>query len=102
MRERVTPIRDQVGNLCVKLQDIGKVLNEYFSPVFTLEKENVVTEFRKKNCEKLAQFDIGNGKRRLREDMIEVYKTMRGMDRVNKEQLFPLAEGSITRGHSFR
>jgi len=39
--------------------------------------------------------------RRLR-DMIEVYEIMRGMDRASREQLFPLVEGSITRGQSFR
>ncbi|XP_078089383.1 serine/threonine-protein kinase PAK 4-like [Mustelus asterias] len=36
------------------------VLNEYVSPVFTQERENAGTEFRKRDCEKLAQFDIGN------------------------------------------
>eukprot|EP00061_Rhincodon_typus_P006725 g27688.t1 len=34
--------------------------------------------------------------------MIEVYKITWGMDRVNGEQLFPLVEGLITRGDSFR
>jgi len=34
-------------------------------------------------------------------DMIEVYKIVRGMDRECREQLFPLIEGSITRGMVF-
>ena len=33
--------------------------------------------------------------RRLRGDLIGVYKIMRDMDRVDKEQLFPLVEGSV-------
>ena len=37
--------------------------------------------------------------RRLRGDLIEVFKIMRGMDKVDREQLFPLVEGSVTRGH---
>ena len=40
--------------------------------------------------------------RRLRGDLIEVYKIMRGKDRVDREQLFPLVEGSVTRGHKFK
>eukprot|EP00061_Rhincodon_typus_P018451 g47623.t1 len=50
-----------MGNLCEKMQDIRRVLNESFSSVFTLEKENVGMEFKKRDCEELAQFDIGNG-----------------------------------------
>eukprot|EP00061_Rhincodon_typus_P004769 g23387.t1 len=92
-----------MGNLCEKMQHIRRVLNEYVSLVFTPEKENMGMEFKKMDCEQLAQFDIGNGEeRRLTGDMIDVYKMMRGVDRVNREQLFPLVEGSITRGHSFR
>ena len=33
---------------------------------------------------------------------IEVFKIMRGMDRVNREQLSPLVEGSVTRGHKLK
>ena len=40
--------------------------------------------------------------RRLRGDMIEVYKIMMGIDRVDRKELFPLVEGSITRGHRFK
>jgi len=38
----------------------------------------------------------------LRGDLIEVYTIMRGMDRVDKNQLFPLVEGSVMRGHRFK
>eukprot|EP00061_Rhincodon_typus_P018216 g47303.t1 len=40
---------------------MGRVLNEYSCSIFTLEKENIDMEFRKRDCEELAQFDIGNG-----------------------------------------
>eukprot|EP00061_Rhincodon_typus_P017148 g45715.t1 len=42
------------------------------------------------------------GNRRLRDDLIEMYKIMKGMDRVDKKQLFPLVERSVTRGHGFK
>eukprot|EP00061_Rhincodon_typus_P014461 g41490.t1 len=40
--------------------------------------------------------------RRLRGDGIEVYKLMRGIDRVNSQGLFPRVGESETRGHSFK
>ena len=39
-----------------------------------------------------------------REDCVRpdrMYKIMRGMDRVDREQLFPFIEGSVARGHKF-
>ena len=39
---------------------------------------------------------------RLRGDLIEVYKIMRGMDRVNVLCLFPRVGDSRTRGHRFK
>eukprot|EP00061_Rhincodon_typus_P001769 g15729.t1 len=39
--------------------------------------------------------------RRLRGDLIEVYKIMRGMDRVNSQGLFSRVGKSKTRGHRF-
>jgi len=41
-------------------------------------------------------------RRRLRGDLIEVYKIMRGMDRVGSQKLFPRVEKSSTRGHRFK
>ena len=46
--------------------------------------------------EKLGLFSLE--RQRLRGDLIEVDKIMRGMDRVGK--LFPRVEESITRGHN--
>ena len=39
---------------------------------------------------------------RLRGDLIEVYKIMRGIDRVNSWKLFLRAELTITRGYMFK
>ena len=38
----------------------------------------------------------------MRGDLIEVYKIVRGMDRVDSQKLFPRVEESITRGHRFK
>ena len=50
--------------------------------------------------EKLGLFSLE--RRRLRGDLMEVYKIMRGMDRVDSQKLFPRVEESITRGHRFK
>ena len=41
-------------------------------------------------------------RRRIRGDLIEVYKMMRGIDRVDSQRLFPRAEMVATRGHRFK
>ena len=38
----------------------------------------------------------------LRGDLIEVYKMFTLKDRVDKDKLFPLVEGSRTRGHNLK
>ena len=50
--------------------------------------------------EKLGLFSLE--RRRLRDDLIEVYKIMRGMDRVDSQKHFPRVEESFTRGHRFK
>ena len=40
--------------------------------------------------------------RRMRGDLIETYKILKGIDRVDAERLFPPAGVSRTRGHSLR
>ena len=41
-------------------------------------------------------------RRRMRGDMIEVYKILRGIDRVDNQHLFPRAPLLCTRGHGFK
>ena len=41
-------------------------------------------------------------RRRLKGDLVEVYKIMRDIDRVDRQRLFPRVEVSITRGHRFK
>ena len=41
-------------------------------------------------------------RRRLRGDLIEVYKMIRGIDRVDGQRLFPRLEMASTRGHNFK
>ena len=53
--------------------------------------------------ERLEKFGLFSLERqRLRGNLIEVYKIMRGMDRVDSQKLFPRVEESITRGHRFK
>jgi len=40
--------------------------------------------------------------RRLRGDLIEVYKILKGNNRVDKGELFPLVGDSRTRGHNLK
>ena len=40
--------------------------------------------------------------RRLRGDLIEVYKIMRGSDQLDSQYLFPKVRESKTRGHRFK
>ena len=45
---------------------------------------------------------LGLERWRLRGDLIEVYKIMRGIDRVNNWKLFPRTEMTITREHKLK
>ena len=53
--------------------------------------------------ERLKRLGLFNlEKRRLRGDMIEVYKLMNGVERVNVDRLFTLSEYRKTRGHAMK
>eukprot|EP00061_Rhincodon_typus_P011509 g36570.t1 len=41
-------------------------------------------------------------RQRLRGDLTDIYKIMRGMDRVDSQKVFPRVEESVTRGHRFK
>ena len=40
--------------------------------------------------------------RRLRGDLIETYKIIHGLEKVNAEKFFKMADGDVTRGHSLK
>ena len=39
VREKIGPLRDIAGELCLEPKEIGEILNEYFASVFTKEKD---------------------------------------------------------------
>ena len=41
-------------------------------------------------------------RRRMRGNLIEVYKMMRGIDRVDVQRLFPRVDVAVTRGHNYK
>ena len=54
----------------------------------------------KERLDRLGLFSLV--RRRLRGDLIEVYKIMRGIDKVDSQYLFPKVGESKTRGHRFK
>lgn len=57
-REKVEPLKHKGGNLCLELQDVGEVLNQYFACVFTEEKDIEDNEIIVKNTNMLGQLEI--------------------------------------------
>ena len=54
----------------------------------------------KERLDRLGFFSLE--RRRLRGDLIEVYKIMRGIDQLDSQYLFPKVGKSKTRGHRFK
>ena len=54
----------------------------------------------KKDCDRLGLYSLEF--RRLRGDLIETYKILKGLDRLDAGRLFPMLGNSRTRGHSLR
>ena len=54
----------------------------------------------KERLDRLGLFSLE--RRRLRGDLIEVYKIMRGIDQLDSQYLFPKVGESKTRGHRFK
>ena len=54
----------------------------------------------KERLDRLGLFSLE--RRRLRGDLIEVYKIMRGTDQLERQYLFPKVGESKTRGHRFK
>ena len=45
---------------------------------------------------------LSRERRRLRGDMIEMFKIMKGIDKINADELFNRVDSARTRGHSLR
>ena len=57
-RERVGPLKDKGGHLCVEPEEMDEVLNEYFASVFTKEKDLVDDESGKGCVDSLNHVEI--------------------------------------------
>ena len=107
-----------MGCLVEVVQDIGKatlgILAQFWSPYFRkdiIKLERVQKRFTrmlpgldglsyKERLDKLGLFSLE--RRRLRGDLIEVYKIMRGIDQLDSQYLFPKVGESKARGHRFK
>eukprot|EP00061_Rhincodon_typus_P008249 g30695.t1 len=58
MREKVGPLNDKGGNLCLEVEDVGEILNEYFVLVFTQEKDTEDSEISVEHVNMLGYFAI--------------------------------------------
>ena len=68
--------------------------------IFTRMLPGIVHLSYEETLSRLGLFSLEQ--RRLRGNLIEVCKIMRDMDKVDKEHLFPLVEGSVTSGHKLK
>ena len=55
---RVGPIKHSRGILCMESEEIGEVLNEYFSSVFTSERDLFVREDSVKQAGRLEEVKV--------------------------------------------
>ncbi|GCC34259.1 hypothetical protein chiPu_0012732 [Chiloscyllium punctatum] len=70
-RTRIGPIKDGSGRLCIELEEIGEVFNEYFSSVFTNERDRIVEEESMKRTGKLEEILV------RKEDVLGILKNLR-------------------------
>ena len=54
-RERIDPLKNQYGHLCVEPQEMGEIFNEYFSSVFTAESTMGAQEIRETSGDVLGR-----------------------------------------------
>lgn len=63
----------------------------------------MILRMRGCNYESLEKMDLLSlQQRRLRGDLIEVYKIMRFTNRINREKLLPLVGKAVTRGYGYK
>ncbi|XP_055490631.1 uncharacterized protein LOC129696607 [Leucoraja erinacea] len=71
---------------------------QFWSP--SLRKEIITKEGVQRRLDRLGLYSLEI--RRLRRDLIETYKILKGLDRLDAGRLFPMLGKSRTRGHSLR
>ena len=105
-----------MGHLVEVVQDIGKATLgiQFWSPNYRkdiIKLERVQKRFTrmlpgldglsyKERLDGLGPFSLE--RRRLRGDLVEAYKIMRGTDQLDSQYLFPKVGESKTRGHRFK
>jgi len=61
-QERVCPLKDSGGNLCLQQDKVGEQLNEYFASVSTKETDVVIGELRMQKVDILiVSLQCGSG-----------------------------------------
>ena len=82
-RERVGPLKDQQGHLCEDPQEMGEILNEYFSSVFIVEKSMDVRELGEINSDVLRCVHI------TEEVVLEVLKCIKVDKSPGPDEVYP-------------
>eukprot|EP00061_Rhincodon_typus_P009965 g33867.t1 len=57
-REKVGPLKDKGGTLCLEAENVGEILNEYSALVFTQEKDMEDSEICVEHANTLEHFEI--------------------------------------------
>eukprot|EP00061_Rhincodon_typus_P002012 g16373.t1 len=85
-RVRVGPVRVSRRNLCMEseeVEEVEDVLNEYFTSVFTSERDPDVCEDSMKQADMLEQVDV------RKEDVLRILKNMRIDKSPGPDRLYP-------------
>ncbi|XP_072335049.1 multiple inositol polyphosphate phosphatase 1b isoform X1 [Scyliorhinus torazame] len=82
-RARVGPIKDSSGRLCIESEEIGEVLNKYFSSVFTNERGHIVGEDSVKQTGKLEEILVRT------EDVLGILKSLRIDKSPGPDAIYP-------------
>ena len=58
VREKVGPLRDKSGELCLEPKEVGEILNEYFASVFTKERDVLTGSVSEVSVDPLEKISI--------------------------------------------
>ncbi|XP_062926608.1 retrovirus-related Pol polyprotein from type-1 retrotransposable element R1 isoform X1 [Mobula hypostoma] len=81
--ERIEPIKCDSGKVCMEPEEIAEVLNEYFTSVFTMEKDlgNCCNDLQQ--TEKLEHVDIKKG------DVLELLESIKLNKSPGPDEIYP-------------